>query len=182
MRLCNGGLIAVRYLRLPSAGWIADAAEELAEAAAAFDKPAIFAVWARRKTGTATASNLARPLGMAWQGRAAGRACGQQVSAMLHMLAAIPDAAILPGHAQQSPAAFAADVSLGFSSGGCRDPVGGVFAHLGHEGRRSGIRGKDRQGMSGPRHRHIHDAPLLCVLERLLLRRNQRQERVVDNL
>jgi hypothetical protein len=103
-----------RGLRFSNTNRIADAAEALAEAAAAFDKPAIFAVWARRKTGTATASNLARPRGMAWQGRAAGRACGQQVSTMLHMLAAIPDAAILPGHAQQSSPAFAADVSLGW--------------------------------------------------------------------
>jgi hypothetical protein len=61
--------------------------------------------------------------------------------------------------------------------------LGGVCGDgLGHKGRRSGIRGKDRQGMSGPRHRHIHDAPLLCVLERLLFRRDQRQEGVVDDL
>jgi len=43
-----------------------NAAEELAEAAASFDQPAIFAVWARRIAGTAATSNLARPFGMAW--------------------------------------------------------------------------------------------------------------------
>lgn len=37
---------------------------------------------------------------------------------MLDMLTAIPDATILPGHAQQSPTTFAADVSFGFSAGG----------------------------------------------------------------
>jgi hypothetical protein len=56
---------------------------------------------------------------------------------MLNMLAAIPDAAILPGHAQQASPAFTADMSLGFSSGDCRYPVGGVFAKLGHKGRRT---------------------------------------------
>ena len=70
---------------------------------------------------------------MARQGPAAGWAGGQKVSAVLHMLAPVPDAAILPGHARQPPAAFAADVGLWFGSGGCRYPVGGVFAKLGHE-------------------------------------------------
>ena len=56
---------------------------------------------------------------MARQGRAAGWAGGQQVSAVLDMLAAIPDAAILPGHAQQSSAAFTADMSLGFGPWSC---------------------------------------------------------------
>lgn len=36
--------------------------------------------------------------------------------------------------------------------------------------------------MMGPRHRHIHDAPLSGVLERLLVGRDQRQERVIDDL
>ena len=112
--VCLRGLLA----RFSSTGRIADAAEELPKTAAAFDQPAIFAVWARRIVGTATTSNLARPLGKAWQGRAAGWAGGQQVSAVLDMLTAIPDATILPGHAQQSPTTFAADVSFGFSAGG----------------------------------------------------------------
>jgi hypothetical protein len=64
--LGDGGLIAVRDLRFPGTGRIADAAEELSEAAAAFDQPAIFAVRARRITCSATTSNLARPFGMAW--------------------------------------------------------------------------------------------------------------------
>ena len=117
-RLRDGRSFITRYLGLADTGRIADAAEELAEAATAFDQPAIFAFRTSRITGAATTSNLARPLGKAWQGRAAGRAGGQQVSAMLHVFAAIPDATILPGHAQQSPTTFAADVSFGFSAGG----------------------------------------------------------------
>ena len=116
--LRDGGLIAIRDLRFPGTGRIADAAEELAETAAAFDQPAIFAFRTRRIAGTASASNLAGPIGMAWQGRAAGWAGGQKIPAMLDMFAAIPDATILPGHAQQSPTTFAADVSFGFSAGG----------------------------------------------------------------
>lgn len=95
--LGDGGLIAVRDFRFPGTGRIADAAEELSETAAAFDQPAIFAFRASRITGTATTSNLARPLGKAWQGRTAGRTGRQKIPAMLNMLAAIPDAAILPG-------------------------------------------------------------------------------------
>ena len=66
-----------------------------------------------------TANDLARSLGKAWQGRAAGWAGREQISAVLDMLAAIPDATILPGHAQQSSAAFTADMSLGFGPWGC---------------------------------------------------------------
>jgi hypothetical protein len=162
------GLVIFRHLRFPGICRIVHAAEELAETAAAFHQLSIFAVWVSRIACAAPTSNLARAICMAWQGRPAGRAGGQQVSAMLNMFAAIPDSAILPGHAQQSSPAFTADMSLGFSSGSCRDPLGGVFAKLGHKGRRTGIRGKDRQSLTGPRHRHIHDAPLLGVLERFL--------------
>ena len=119
---------------------------------------------------------------MAWQGRSAGWAGGQKVSAVLDVLAPVPGAAILPGHTQQSPAAFAAEVSLWFCPWDCPNAVGGVFAKLGHEGRRAGVRCKDRQRMTGPRHRHIHDTPLLYDLERLLFRLNERQEWVVDDL
>lgn len=164
------GLVIFRHLRFAGTRRIADAAEELTKTAAAFDKPAIFAVWARRIGGTAPASHLTGPVSLAWEGRAAGWAGGQKVSTVLDVLAPVPDAAILPGHTQQSPAAFAAEVSLGFCPWGCRNPVGRVFPKLGHKGRRAGVRGKDRQRMTGPRHRHIHDAPLLCVLERLLFR------------
>lgn len=132
--LGDGGLIAVRDLRFPGTGRITNAAEELSEAAVAFDQPAIFAVRAGRIAGTADTSNLGRAFGMAWQGRSAGRASGQQISAVLDMLAAIPDAAILPGYAQQTPAAFAADMGLGFGSGGSRNPIGRVFAKFGDEG------------------------------------------------
>ena len=117
-RLGDGGLTAVRDLRFPGAGRVANAAEELAETATAFNQPAIFAVRARRIARTARASHLAGSIRMAWQGRAAGWAGGQKVSAVLDMLTAIPDATILPGHAQQSPTTFAADVSFGFSAGG----------------------------------------------------------------
>lgn len=133
-RLGDGGLTAVRDLRFPGTGRVANAAEELTEAAASFDQPAIFAFRADRKTGTTPTSNLAAPLGMAWQGRSAGRASRQQVSAVLDMLAAIPDAAILSGHAQQTSPAFAADMCLWLGSRGGRNPIGGVFAKLGDEG------------------------------------------------
>ena len=116
--LRDGGLIAIRDLRFPGTGRIADAAEELAETAAAFDQPTVFAFRATRITGAAPTSDLSRSLCTAWQCRAAGGAGGQQVSAVLDMLTAIPDATILPGHAQQSPTTFAADVSFGFSAGG----------------------------------------------------------------
>lgn len=94
---------------------------------------------------------------------------------MLYMLIAIPDAAVLPGHTQKSPTAFSANVLFKFTSGCFHDPIGWVFAQFGYEGRRPGIRGKDRQRMTGPRHRHIHDTPLFGVVEWPLLRRDQRQ-------
>lgn len=72
LQVGDGGLIAVRDLRFSGTGWIANAAEEVAEAAAAFDKPAIFAVWTRRIGGTAPASHLTGTIRMAWQGRSAG--------------------------------------------------------------------------------------------------------------
>lgn len=68
---------------------------------------------------------------------------------MLDVLAAIPDAAVLPGDAQQSSAAFAADVGLWLCAGWSDDAVSGILFQLGHKRRRLGIRGKDRQGAAG---------------------------------
>lgn len=126
--------VLTRNLRLPGAGRVTNAAEELAKAAASFDQPAIFAFRASRVAGTTPTANLTCPVRMTWQGCAAGWAGRQQVSAVLDVLASIPDASILPCHAQQSPTTFAANVSFGFSPGGCRDPVNRFLAKLGHEG------------------------------------------------
>lgn len=117
--LSANALVTIRDLRFSGTCRISDAAEELSEAAAAFDQPPIFACRAGRAASTAPTSNLTRPIGTAWQGRTARQAGGQQVSAVLDMLAPVPDAAILPGHAQQSSPTFAADMSLGFGPWGC---------------------------------------------------------------
>ena len=66
------GLVIFRHLRFAGTCRIADAAEELTKTAAVFDQPAIFAVRAGRIICTAGTSNLAGPLGVSWQGRAAG--------------------------------------------------------------------------------------------------------------
>jgi hypothetical protein len=88
---------------------------------------------------------------------------------MLHMLAAIPDAAILPGDAQQPPTAFAATMVLWLNAGWSGDAVGGILLQLSDKGRWPGVRGKDRQCMSGAGHRNVHDAPFFGILVRLIL-------------
>ena len=118
-RLRDCGPVTARYSRFPDAGRIADAAKELSITAAAFDQPAIFAFRARRIGGAAGTSNVGRSILAAGQSGSAGLAGGQEVATVLDVLAAIPDAAILPGHAQQSSAAFTADMSLGFGPWGC---------------------------------------------------------------
>jgi hypothetical protein len=87
--------------RFPPATRIAHAAKEFAEAAAAFDQPAIFAVRAGWIACTAPASSLAGPIGMAWKGRAAGWAGWKQVSTILDMLTPVPVSATLAGDIQQ---------------------------------------------------------------------------------
>ena len=133
-RLRDCGPVTARYFRFPDAGRIADAAQELSIAAAAFDQPAIFAFRARRIGGAAGTSNFGRSIRAAGHSGSAGLAGGQQVATMLDVLAAIPDAAILPGDTRQPPTALAAAVFLQLHAWWRDDAIGGILLQFGNKG------------------------------------------------
>lgn len=101
---------------------------------------------------------------------------------MLGMLAAIPGPAVLALHAQQAASALATFVDFLFSARRLNNPIDRILHKFGDKGRRAGIRCEDGQGVPRPRHRNIHHAPFLCILERLLIRRDQSKQRIIDNL
>lgn len=169
-RLDGGGPFCGRNLRFTNTGRIANAAEEPPVSTAALDQPAIFAFRTGRITGSATTSNLVRSLRLAWQSSSARRACRKQVSAMLDMLTTIPDATVLPRHSQQPSATFSANMDFWFRVGHRNYAVGGILPEFGDKGRRARVRGEKRQGMAGPCHGDIYDAPFFRVLKCLFFR------------
>lgn len=62
------------------------------------------------------------------------------------------------------------------------DAIGGVPSEFGHEGRWPRVRSEDRERLPGSGHRDVHDAALFSIWERLFLRGNQGQKRVIDYL
>ena len=145
-------------------------AKETPVRAGALDQPAIFALRTGRIAATAGASNFCRSFSATRQGCAAGRAGRQQVSTMREMLAAIPDATILAPHPQQPTATLPALMGVFFSACCLRQRIGRILLQLRDKGRGPGIRGEDRQSVTGAGHRDIHHPPLFRILERLLLR------------
>ena len=101
---------------------------------------------------------------------------------MLGMLAAVPSPAVLALHAQQAATALATFVDFLIGRGRLDNPIGGILHKLGDKGRRAGIRCEDGQGVPRPSHGNIHHAPFLGILERLLIRRDQSQQRIIDDL
>ncbi len=147
-------------------------AKELSEAAASFHQPTISAFRASWIAGTARAPSLLGSSCAARQGCRAGLTSRQNVSAVLDMFTAVPDALILPGYSKEPPAAFTGDMGFWLRSRQNGHAVGRILFQLGYEGRRPRIRSKDRQSVACPSHRNIHDAPLFGVLERFLFRRH----------
>ena len=140
--LCNWGTPPSGWEPgFPDTGGIAHTAEKTAIQPGPFHQPAIRAFRTDRIAGTAATLCLGRRIRAAWHSGPAGRASGQQVTAMPDMLAAIPDAAVIPFDAQHSPATRAANMDIRFRTGRWNNSVGRI---------------------------RIHDAPFPGVPERLL--------------
>ena len=89
---------------------------------------------------------------------------------MLDMLTTIPDTAILPCHSQQPPATFTANMDFRLRGGCCNNAIGGILSQFGDKRRWPRMRSEKRQGILGPGHGDIHDAPFFRVLKCLFLR------------